>query len=313
MPDPVYGRPMNAHNSDRPLLALLIRLGGIMGLSIMAALIKLGSTRGIHIVEMMFWRQFITLPILLGWAAMAGGVRLLSSKRPRAHAMRGIYGTIGMVFNFGAVIMLPLAEATTIGFSAPIFAVMLAILLLKEKVGPWRWTAVLAGFAGIIVIAQPGSGHFPLEGALVALTGAFMIALISIQIRELSLTESPMAIVFWFAVITTLCTAPLLPFVGRAHAPLDWLILLGIGLAGTWGQLGITMALRYGKVSSVIVMDYSSLVWATVLGLVLFDVLPTSTTWIGAPLIVASGIIIAWRERVLAKRNFADMRGAAGT
>lgn len=318
---PFYGKAMRTpdreshlpREHDRPLLALLIRLGGVLGLSIMAALVKLASLRGIHLAELMFWRQFVTIPVLLAWATMAGGVGILATKRPRDHAKRGLMGTLGMVFNFGALILLPLAEATTINFSAPIWAVLLSILLLKERVGPWRWSAVLAGFVGILVIAQPGGGHIPLGGAAVALGGAIMIALISIQIRELSRTESPLVIVFWFAVITTLCCVPFMVFVATAHSWLDWLILLGIGLAGTWGQLGITMALRLGKVSSVIVMDYSALVWATVLGLVLFDVLPPATTWIGAPLIVVSGIIIAWRERVLSKRAFADMRGAAGT
>lgn len=122
-----------------------------------------------------------------------------------------------------------------------------------------------------------------------------------------------MVIVFWFAAISTVCSAPFMPFVSKAHGWLNWLILFGIGLAGIWGQLMITMALRLGKVSSVIVMDYSALIWATLLGWLLFATLPPATTWIGAPLIVVSGIIIAWRERVLAKRAFADLRGAVGT
>ena len=304
---------MTSSEHDRPMLALLVRLGGIMGLSIMAGLIKLASVRGVHLAEIIFWRQFITLPIILGWAVMMGGIGQLATQRPRAHAMRGIYGMVGMVFNFGAVILLPLAEATTINFSAPIWAVILSIVLLKEKVGIWRWSAVVSGFAGILVIAQPGDGHLPLQGALVALGGAFMIALISIQIRDLSSTEKPMAIVFWFAMISTLTSLPFMLYFAEAHPWQDWLILLGIGLAGTWGQLMITAALRYGKVSSVIVMDYSAIIWATLLGWVLFAVLPPFTTFLGAPLIVAAGIIIAWRERVVSKRRFADQRGAAGT
>ncbi|MFC3100891.1 DMT family transporter [Altererythrobacter lauratis] len=310
---------MTSARHDRPLLALAIRLGGVMGLSIMAALIKLASTRGIHLAEIIFWRQFITVPILLVWAWFAGqGVgrerlRLLATKRPRDHAMRGVYGMIGMVFNFGAVILLPLAEATTINFSAPIWAVILSIVFLKEKVGIWRWGAVLAGFAGILVIAQPGDGHIPLFGAAVAMAGAFMIALISIQIRDLSRTENPMAIVFWFAMMSSVCSLPFMLFVAKAHAPLDWLILLGTGLAGTWGQLMITAALRYGKVSSVIVMDYSAIVWATLFGWLLFAVLPPITTLFGAPLVIAAGIIIAWRERVVRRAPFTDQRGTAGT
>ena len=298
---------------DRPLLALAIRLLGIAGFAVMAALIKLAAERGMHIAEIIFWRQLVTVPIIATWAMMAGGIHLLKSDRPKAHAVRGIYGVVGMICNFGAVILLPLAEATTINFSAPLFAVILSIVLLKEPVGKWRWSAVIAGFAGILIIAQPGDGHIPLEGALVALGGAFMIALISIQIRDLSRTEQPMVIVFWFGVISVVLAAPLQPFVMQAHTASDWLLLLGIGISGTWGQLLITMALRFGKVSSVIVMDYSSIVWATLLGFLIFAAVPPATTFLGAPLIVASGLIIAWRERVVAKLRFADMRGAGGT
>jgi len=211
------------------------------------------------------------------------------------------------------VILLPLAEATTINFSAPIWAVVLSMILLKEKIGIWRWSAVLSGFVGILIIAQPGGGHIPLEGAAVALGGAFMIALISIQIRDLSRTDKPMVIVFWFATISVVCVLPFMPFVMQAHSTQDWLLLLGIGLTGTWGQLLVTIALRYGKVSSVIVMDYSSIVWATLYGWLIFSVFPPTSTWLGAPLIVVSGIIIAWRERVVSQRKFADMRSAVGT
>ncbi len=298
---------------DRPMLALVIRLLGIAGFAVMAALIKLAAERGMHIAEIIFWRQLVTVPIIATWAMLAGGIHLLKSERPKAHAVRGIYGVVGMICNFGSVILLPLAEATTINFSAPIFAVILSIVLLKEPVGVWRWSAVIAGFAGILIIAQPGNGHLPLAGALVALGGAFMISLISIQIRDLSRTEQPMVIVFWFAVISVVLAAPFQPFVMQAHSASDWLLLLGIGISGTWGQLFVTMALRFGKVSSVIVMDYSSIVWATLLGFLIFAAVPPVTTFLGAPLIVASGLIIAWRERVIAKRRFADMRGASGT
>ena len=142
---------MSAREHDRPVLALLIRLLGIAGLAAMAALIKYASTRGLHLIELLFWRQFLALPILLAWVMLSGGgMSALATKRPKAQIARGISGLIGMILNFGAVIMLPLAEATTFGFSAPIFAVLLSVLLLREKVGVWRWSAVLAGFPGTL-------------------------------------------------------------------------------------------------------------------------------------------------------------------
>jgi drug/metabolite transporter (DMT)-like permease len=268
----------------------------------MSALIKLASERGIHLLEIMFWRQFTTLPLLLAWVLFTtGGLGPLKTRRPGRHFIRGLYGTIGMVLNFGAVILLPLAEATVLNFTAPLWATILAMLLLKEHVGPWRWSAVVLGFVGIVVIAQPGSGHIPPFGAMVALGAAFMIALISIQIADLNRTDKPLTIVFYFAAFSTPMTALALPFVGKAHDSEGWLLLLAIGIAGSIGQLLLTAALRFGKVASVIVMDYSSLFWATLYGWLFFAMLPPTSTWLGAPLVVAAGLIIAWREHRLSR------------
>ena len=304
---------MHSAPAHRPLLALLIWLGAIAALSTMSALIKLASQRGIHLLEIMFWRQFLTIPIALGWVLATGGIGALATKRPGTHFLRGLYGTIGMVLNFGAVILLPLAEATTINFTVPIWAVLLSILLLKEQVGVWRWSAVILGFVGILLIAQPGGGHFPLTGVLVALGGAFMIALISIQIADLNKTEKPLTIVFYFALFSAPLAALSLPFVATAHDPQDWWLLLGIGLAGALGQLLLTAALRFGTVASVIVMDYSGLFWATLYGWLLFAMLPPASTWIGAPLIVAAGLIIAWREHRLARPARREAASIEGT
>ncbi len=301
------------NSSDRPLLALLMRLAGIAGFAVMAAMIKLASESGIHLAELLFWRQLVSLPILLGWAMIAGGIGQLATSRPKAHAVRAIYGVTGMILNFGGVILLPLAEATTLGFTGPMFAVVLSILLLKESVGIWRWGAVLAGFLGILVIAQPGGGALPLYGAAVALGGAFMIALISIQIRDLSRTETPMVIVFWFSAISVVVTFPFMLWMSQPHTAQEWMLIVGIGVAGTWGQVLVTMALRFGKVSSVIVMDYSSIIWATLLGWLIFANLPPATTWIGAVLVVSAGLTISWREHYLARRKFVDQRQATGT
>lgn len=279
----------------------------------MSALIKLASDHGVHVLEIMFWRQASTLPILLAWAAMAGGIGQLRTRRPGKHALRAIYGTIGMLLNFGAVILLPLAEATTMNFTAPIWAVILATLLLKERPGVWRWSAVLAGFIGIVLIAQPGSGHIPLFGAAVALGGAFMIALISIQIADLNRTDKPLSIVFYFALFSTPVTALSLPFVMQPHDATAWWLLAGIGVSGVIGQLLLTAALRFGKIASVIVMDYSALFWAILYGWFLFDMLPPASTWIGAPLIIAAGITIAWREHRLRRPTERDMARVEGT
>jgi len=200
-------------------------------------------------------------------------------------------GLGGMFFTFGAPILLPLAVATTFGFTTPIFAVILSALLLGEKIGPVRWLAVVLGFAGVVIIAQPGHAAIPLFGAFVGIGAGFMVALISIQVRDLGRTEESLSIVFWFSALSAPILAIVLPFYATAHTPWQWFLLISCGLLGLLGQLLLTAALRYGQVASVIVMDYSALVWATVYGWLIWDELPPAATWLGAPAIIAAGAV----------------------
>ncbi|TCJ38855.1 DMT family transporter [Parafrankia sp. BMG5.11] len=293
----------------RPQMALLIRLGAALVLSIMLVFVKLVTQSGVSLTETLFWRQLPTVPILLAWFAARGQLSTLGSTRLKAHGGRAMTGLMGMFLNFGAVTLLPLAEATTFNFTSAIWAVILSALLLHERIGVWRWAAVLLGFAGVLVIAQPGSGHIPLLGAAVALGAAFMIALISIQIRDLAQTEHPLTIVFWFAAFSVVPLAIALPFVIVPHTLYQWSLLGGLALFGLLGQFLLTAALRFGAVASVIVMDYSSLIWATLLGWWVFDLLPPHTTWLGAPLVVGAGLLIAWREHRLSLQKARAMVG----
>lgn len=291
-----------ARTPSHPLLPLGLRIGAVAGIATMAMFVKLSAEAGIHLAEILFWRQALTLPMILACLLAMRRIDLVGTARPGAQAVRGIYGLVGMVLNFTAIAMLPLAEATTLSFTAPIFAVILSMLLLREPVGPWRWAAVLLGFAGVTIIAQPGGDHLPLLGAAIGLGGAFMIALISIQIADLNRTEHPITIVFWFAAISSAVLLVPALLVGKAHTAHEWWLLLAMGVIGGIGQLLLTASLRFGRIASVIVMDYSALIWATLYGWLVWTVLPPATTWFGAPLVVAAGIVIAWRERRLRKR-----------
>lgn len=298
---PMPERVTNADQHNRPILALVIRLGAAFVLTVMLVLVKLASQSGIHLAEILFWRQLPSVPMIGLWLAMTGGLARLRTARIGKHGLRAIYGLVGMALNFGAITLLPLAEATTINFTTAFWAVILSALILHERVGPWRWAAVVLGFVGVLIITRPGDGHIPLLGALVGLGAAFMIALISIQVRDLARTDEPLSIVFWFSAFSIPVLGLAMPFVGAAHSPYQWGLLAGLAGFGLLGQLLLTAALRYGAVASVIVMDYSALIWATLFGWAVFDLLPPATTWIGAPLIVGAGLIIAWREHTLGK------------
>ena len=288
---------------DRVLTGLALRLFAVACLASMAAVIKLAEAYGAALVEIMFFRQLAAMPVVIGWLMVGPGLASIRTARIGAHATRTAMGLTGMVFNFGALVLLPLAEATTLAFTVPIFATILGALLLGEKTGWHRWSAVAAGFVGVLIVAQPGGGHFPLAGALVGLTAALMVAVISIQLRQLGRTEGAGTTVFWFTLLSLPPLALAYCFGVQAHGWQVWAMLAAIGAIGGAGQIALTAALRFAPVSTVVPMDYSSLIWATLYGWLLFGVWPTPYTWIGAPVIVASGLYIAWREHRLRIRT----------
>lgn len=288
----------------RPFLALGLRLVTAMVFATMGMLVKLASERGVHLVEMVFWRQALTLVLIAGGLALAGRLATVRTNRIGSHAFRAALGGTGMLFVYGAVILLPLAEATTLSFTAPFFAVLLALVVFKERIGFYRWGAVVLGFAGVVVLTQPGSSaDISIVGLIVALIAAFMVSLISYQVQDLNKTETPWSIIFWFTAMTAPVAALALPFVFVPHLPETWLILLAMALCGACAQILLTSSLRFGSAGVVLLMDYTSLLWATWYGWSVFDRAPPASLWIGAPLIICAGLLIAWRERRLAVKT----------
>lgn len=281
------------------MLGLTLRLVAIALLSLMMMLIKLAGEAGVSLPEILFWRQAFALPAILVGVMLGAGLVSLKTTRIGKHATRSAMGLTGMILNFSAVMLLPLAEATSISFTMPLFATLLSALLLGESVGLHRIAAVVLGFVGTLIVLQPGDGHIPATGAALGLAGAMMVALISVQVRDLTRTEPSLTIVFWFSVLTALPLALLMPWFMTAHDGYVWGLALAIGTAGGVGQICLTCSLRYAPVSTVIGMDYSALIWALLFGWLVWAQLPPQSTWIGAPIIVASGLYIAWREHRL--------------
>jgi drug/metabolite transporter (DMT)-like permease len=287
---------------QRPIAGVGLRLLTALLLAVMFALVKLASTRGVNLVESLFYRQCGTALCATGMVAAGPGFASLRTRRVGAHVGRMALGLSAMALNFAAMILLPLAEATAIGFSVPIFSTVLAAIVLAEPTGRWRWGAVAAGFLGVLLIVQPGTGQVPLLGASVALIAALMTASVTIAIRRLGATERATTTVFWFAVSSLVPLAVMMLWFGGAHDPVTWAILGGLALAGGLAQLTLTGALRLAPVALVMPMDYTSLIWAVLLGMWIFGDLPTPWIWIGAPIIIASGLVIVWREHRLARR-----------
>ena len=308
----------DARDTDRPaeeraLAGIGLRLVTALLLAIMFALVKLASTRGVNVIESLFYRQCGTAVCASGFVALGPGFESLRTKRVWAHVGRMALGVTAMGLNFLAFVLLPLAEATTIGFSVPIFSVILAAIMLGEPTGKWRWGAGAAGFAGVLLIVQPGSGDVPLTGASVALAAALLTASVTIVIRRLGKTEPAATTVFWFAVSSLVPMGLAMLYFGGSHDAETWLILAGLALAGGLAQLTLTGALRLAPVALIMPMDYTSLLWAVLFGMWIFGEVPTPWIALGAPIIIASGLVIVWREHRLHRLAALSAQGATPT
>ena len=281
---------------------MALRAGAALSFSMMYALMKWAATlEPVSAGEMVFYRSLFGLPVVLMWVLSAkGGLASLSTRRPMVHVWRCALGVTGILLIFQGLRLLPLADATTIGFTAPIFATLLSILFLKEKVGRHRWTAVVLGFLGVLVMVRPGAeGAPPLAGLLFALGGAFVAAAVTVTLRQLGKTESATAIVFWFFVACATVGGVLTLIDGHSHSWAVLAVLAAGGLAGGLAQLLMTTSLQHAPVSALAPLDYLQMVGAVVLGWLLLSDAPTAATLAGAALIAGSGLYTAWRERVL--------------
>jgi drug/metabolite transporter (DMT)-like permease len=291
-------------DTDRPiephvLLGMGLRLASALALALMFAGVKWAAQHGVSVIESLFYRQVGSALCAAGWVALGPGFASLMKRRVGGHVARMAIGLVAMGLNFLAFILLPLAEATAIGFSVPIFATLLAALVLGEPTGRWRWSAMIIGFVGVLVIVQPGSNHVGLYGGAVAVGAALSTACATIAIRRLGATEATATTVFWFAVISLVPLGLAMIFAANPHDAHAFAVIAAFSVAGGIAQLLLTGALRLAPVGLVIPMDYSALLWASLLGWLVFDQLPSQWTWVGAPIVIAAGLVILWREHRL--------------
>jgi drug/metabolite transporter (DMT)-like permease len=294
---PDIGRP-----PARPMLGIALRVGAVIAIAVMFLLVKMAGNRGVHVAESLFWRQLAGLPVAIAWLWWTNDLASIRTKRPGGHALRMVIGIGAMGLNFSAFILLPLADATTLGFATQIFATILAALLLREPTGRYRWGAVVIGFVGILIALRPGQEGISAVGATVALGGALLTACATIQLRRLTATEMPGAIVFWFSLTSLLPLGSAMLTFGRPHDGETWLMIGGLSFAGAVAQILITASLRYASVATIMTIDYSALIWSAVLGYAVFGDLPADSILQGAPLIIGAGLAIAWREQYLSRQ-----------
>lgn len=242
-----------------------------------------------------------SLPWLLAWALLSTGMAPLLRVRWSLHLLRGVLGITMMAAFVYALRTLPLSTAYSIFFVAPLLITALSVPFLGERVGPRRWIAIAIGFAGVLVVLRPTSAGMLTTAGLAVLLAALGYAVSAITVRVLARTDSTQAMVVWLMLLMAVGAGLLAwPTWTPLRAEHAW-IILGIGIAGALGQWAITEAFRLGEASLLAPLEYTALVWGVLLDATLWGVLPDTVTWLGAGIIVASGLYLLRRERVHAE------------
>ncbi|MFQ5772947.1 MAG: DMT family transporter [Kiloniellaceae bacterium] len=273
-------------------IALMVLAVGLF--AIMDALVKwLGPTY--PTLQLVFFRNLFAFVPLAVYMLRAGSLTGLRTRRPFAHAVRALVGLASLSCLFYAFAHMPLADVVAISFAAPLFVTALAVPLLGEVVGRRRWTAVLVGFLGVLIMIRPDAGVLE-PVAIVALAGTVGYALVMIFVRKLSRTESSAAIVFYYSLSSTLIAGAFMPFQWVTPNAEDLVLLIAVGLVGGLAQITVTNAFRLADVSVVAPFDYTAMIWAALLGFFVWGDMPELNIWIGVAVVVASGVYIARRE-----------------
>lgn len=301
--------------------AISLKLVSALLFALLSALVRYCGETGVPLGQTVFFRSaFAILPVVLIYAWRRELMSAVRTSRPLGHLGRGAISVVGMFLNFAALARLPLVDATAISFAAPLITVAFAAWFLGERVRIYRWSAVGVGFAGVLVMLWPylNFSQYSIEGAaaqaatvgaICALAGAFTNAGSVIQTRRLTDTETTSSIVLYFSLTCA--------FAGLATLPFGWIwpngwqlaALIGTGLVGGLAHILLTASYRFAPASIVAPFDYTTMVWAFVLGYAMFGEMPTIYVYVGSAIVAASGLFVIWRERQLGLRRVRESEG----
>ncbi|SFC27912.1 EamA domain-containing membrane protein RarD [Devosia psychrophila] len=287
--------------------AIVLKVLSVCCFVVMATLLK--ATGTIPAGELVFFRCFFAILPVVAWLLLRRQLRTaLHTKDPWGHVIRALVGASSMGLGFFALTRLPLPEATAIGYAAPLLIVMFSAVLLKERVHAFRWTAVIVGLCGVVIILWPRltllTGGAPMGdsetvGAIAATGGAVLTAFAMMQVRKLVQTERTEAIVIYFFISASMLSLMTIPFGWAMPTPQQAALLVGAGFAGGIGQLLLTSCYRYADMSVIAPFEYVSLLLTLVIGFFVFGDIPTIAMISGAVIIVCSGIAVILREHYL--------------
>lgn len=289
--------------SHRPGLGIALKTSALALFTVLSALIK-ATADVVPAGEAVFFRSFFAIPVILLWLLWRGELAQgLRTRNPMLHVKRGLLGTTAMGLNFAGLALVPLPEATAIGFAAPIFTVILAALVLGETIRLVRISAVLLGLVGVLIMLWPRLGGDLAAGAglgaLLILGATACRAVVQIHIRMMVGSEPTAAIVFYFSVTASVLGLMTLPFGWTWPDAQTLAFLVLAGLIGGFAQILVTSAYRFAPASVLAPVDYGSMLFAIVIGYLWFSELPTQVMLAGAGLVIVANSLVIWRERRL--------------
>lgn len=290
--------------SHRPLLAVALKLSALFLFTSMSALVK-ALSEDFPPGELVFFRSLFAVPVILIWLIARGELAQgFVVKKPMGHFWRGVLGTAAMGLTFTGLSLLPLPEVTAIGYATPIFTLILAAVMLGERIRMIRIGAVAIGLFGVLVMIWPRLGSSEMEaaatiGALCVLGATIARAFVQIHIRQLVQVDHPAAIVFYFSMTATVLSGLTVFWDWTLPTWEQAAILIAMGLVGGVAQILITSSYRFAQASMLAPYDYTTMLFAIFIGYIWFDELPTLAILIGAALVIAGNVVVIWREHQL--------------
>src|SRR5690554_23094 len=249
-------------------------------------------------IQISFFRGFTSLPFILGWILLSKNLARLKVIRADLHILRGFISIGFLITTVLTLRELPLANTYALFFAAPLTITLLSAIVLKEPVGKYRYSAVVVGFIGVLVMLNPKAMGFASIGVIAGLLSMLGYSCSMILVRYLHRTETSESLMFYFILSLSIGCGFLSIFnwqpVTMAHAP--WLILLGI--SGAIGQYLLTEAYRKAPPSILSSFEYTAMIWAIALGYIFWSELPSIWVLVGSAIVIASGIYISHRETV---------------
>ena len=282
--------------TQRPLFGIGLMVVAMLALPIMDAAAKYMSAR-IPTLQLVWARFFFHTWLLIPIALWHHPVRELFPHRAGLQTVRALMILCATALFFKAVALLPLADTLAVFFIYPFIITAFAPWVLGDRVGVWRWTATIIGFIGALVIIQPGFATLT-HGVLFAIGAGFSYSFYALSTRKLAGIDPPLVTLFFTGLIGLVVTSVLLPFAWVAPQTGDWMLMAMMGVVSAAGHYCVILASESAPTPLLAPLAYVEIISATLLGYFIFADLPDRMTWIGIAIIVASGIVIAWREKV---------------